>query len=115
MTKEKKDGGGTARQEPDAHAQQHQGSTQSMLHRPAADQKPSKSKSDSTPASGLGSSVGQNAVDEDQRAPSPSQRPSAGTPDLPRDRAISGDIERSGEVSRDSLVNDPSGAFKERP
>jgi hypothetical protein len=39
-------------------------------------------------------------------------RPSAGTPDIERG---SGGAERDGTSANDSLVGDPTGAFKERP
>lgn len=59
---------------------------------------------------GIGSSQGQ-----DRGSPREQQdpRPSAGTPDIERGGG-GGDIERQ-LSSRDSLVNDPTGAFKERP
>ena len=58
-------------------------------------------------ASGIGSSQGQ---DTESRAGG--ERPSAGTPDIERGGG-SQDVERGG--SQDSLVQDPTGAFKERP
>ena len=44
------------------------------------------------------------------------QRQDRDSPDLEKQPNSSGDVERGSEGnSRDSLVNDPSGAFKERP
>lgn len=64
--------------------------------------------------SGMGSSQGQ---DREAGQRSGSERPSAGTPDVPRDRPSAGnaDIERGSAGSQDSMVNDSTGAFKERP
>ena len=58
---------------------------------------------------GIGSSQGQ---DRESRPGREGGRPSAGTPDIERGRG-SQDVERGGGT--DSLVNDPTGAFKERP
>ena len=58
---------------------------------------------------GIGSSQGQ---DRGSREDRPQGRPSAGTPDI--ERGGPQDVERGGD-SRDSLVQDPTGAFKERP
>jgi len=59
--------------------------------------------------SGIGSSQGQDRGSPPDR---PQGRPSAGTPDI--ERGGPQDVERGGE-SRESLVQDPTGAFKERP
>src|SRR5688572_29629907 len=59
--------------------------------------------------SGIGSSQGQDRASPPE---SGSDRPSAGTPDIERGGG-SQDIERGGGT--DSLVNDPTGGFKERP
>jgi len=58
--------------------------------------------------SGIGSSQGQDSGSpSEQQAP----RPSAGTPDIER-----GSARDTGQrSSTESLVNDPTGAFKERP
>ena len=56
--------------------------------------------------SGIGSSQAQ---DRGTRPEREGGRPSAGTPDI--ERGGPQDVERSGE----SLVKDPTGAFKERP
>jgi hypothetical protein len=61
--------------------------------------------------SGIGSGQG-----PDQPAPEhpdPSQRPSAGTPDI--ERGSGGAEERTNANVADSLVGDSTGAFKERP
>lgn len=65
---------------------------------------------------GIGSSQGQDRG-TGRRQRSDTGRPSAGTPDLPRDRPSAGsaDIERENARSDDSMVNDPTGAYKERP
>lgn len=57
---------------------------------------------------GIGSSQGQ-----DSGKPGERERPSAGTPDIERGGG-DGDVER-GASTRESLVQDPTGAFKERP
>lgn len=114
MAKEKHDADRTARQEPAAKARQHQGSAQSRRNPAQADEQRSDAKPDHAPGRGIGASVGQNAVDRDEHSRPTSQRPSAGTPDLPRERGSSDDVERGGEA-QGSLVNDPTGAFKERP
>jgi hypothetical protein len=60
--------------------------------------------------SGIGSSQGQDSATRDE----PSRmRPSAGTPDVERG-ANTEEGERGGG-SEESLVHDPTGAFKERP
>ena len=57
------------------------------------------------PRPGIGSSQGQDSASR--------ERPSGGTPDIERGRGGGGDVER---VSGDeSLVQDPTGAYKERP
>ncbi len=60
---------------------------------------------------GIGSSQGQ-----DRGSPREQQdrRPSGGTPDIERGGGGGGDVER-GAGTRESLVQDPTGAFKERP
>jgi hypothetical protein len=59
--------------------------------------------------SGIGSSQGQDRASRDEQQ---GDRPSAGTADIERG-GRSEDIERGG--SQDSLVNESTGAFKERP
>ena len=58
---------------------------------------------------GIGSSQGQDHGSRDEQQ---SRRPSAGTPDIERGGGVPADVERAGG---DSLVNDSTGAFKERP
>ena len=58
---------------------------------------------------GIGSSQGQDSGSRERSE----RRPSAGTPDIERGGG-GGDVER-GASSRESLVQDPTGAFKERP
>ncbi len=60
--------------------------------------------------SGIGASQGQ---DSSASAPPQGQRPSAGTADI--ERGGPQDHSRAGNTSTESLVNDPTGAFKERP
>src|SRR5688500_14226467 len=59
---------------------------------------------------GIGSSQGQDRASRDEQQ---GGRPSAGTPDVERSGG-STDMER-GSGSDESLVADPTGAFKERP
>lgn len=114
MAKEKNASNAGARQESGPRVRQHQASTQSMDNPSKADDQRSDANSDQQVNSGIGSTAGQNRGGDKERTSEPSQRPSAGTPDLPRERATHGDIEREGG-SQDSLVNEPTGAFKERP
>ena len=60
---------------------------------------------------GIGSSQGQDSGSPDEQQ---DRRPSGGTPDIERGGGGGADIER-GTSTRDSLVQDPTGAFKERP
>lgn len=60
--------------------------------------------------SGIGSSQGQDRASREEQQ---GGRPSAGTPDVERGGG-STDVER-GSGSGESLVADPTGAFKERP
>ena len=60
---------------------------------------------------GIGSSQGQDRGSPDEQQ---ERRPSAGTPDIERGSGGGGDIER-GASGRESLVQDPTGAYKERP
>ena len=69
--------------------------------------KPDNAPKGSPAPSGLGSSQKQ---DQEQRR---GERPSAGTPDVERGGGTPGDVERG--ASGQSLVNDPVGAYKERP
>ena len=89
--------------------------SQTQDSRQSARQGGQKAKADKTGStgqevkSGIGSSQGQDrASREDQQG----SRPSAGTADIERG-ASTQDIERGG--SQDSLVNDSTGAYKERP
>ena len=69
--------------------------------------KPSAAEQSKT---GIGSSQGQ---DRASREEPQGGRPSAGTPDVERSGGAT-DVER-GAGSEESLVADPTGAFKERP
>jgi hypothetical protein len=60
---------------------------------------------------GIGSSQAQDKQTQDGRAPR--DRPSAGTPDI--ERAAGEETTRGNTNVEDSLVGDPTGAFKERP
>ena len=58
---------------------------------------------------GIGSSQGQDSASREEQK---DRRPSAGTPDIERGSEAA---DMQGDGSRDSLVNDSTGAFKERP
>ena len=58
---------------------------------------------------GIGSSQGQDRGSPDEQQ---TRRPSAGTADIERGSEAA---DMQGDESRDSLVNDSTGAFKERP
>ena len=58
---------------------------------------------------GIGSSQGQDRGSPDEQ----SRRPSAGTPDI--ERGSEADEKQRGAGSSESVVNDATGAFKERP
>ena len=66
--------------------------------------KPSKAKA------GIGSSQGHDKAAREHGAIT-----GEGTADLLRSSVRSADVERGGGGSQDSMVNDPTGAFKERP
>ena len=68
-----------------------------------------KPRSEDKPRNGIGSSQGQDSAPSRER-----ERPSGGTPDIERGSGGGGDVER-GASDRDSLVQDPTGAYKERP
>ena len=87
---------GAASQKQDSRQSAQQGEAKEQTGRPPGGAQPARS--------GIGSSQGQDRGS--------AERPSAGTPDI--ERGGSQDIERGGG-SRDSLVDDPTGAFKERP
>ena len=112
MAKEK-NGSNAGGREPSA--RQQQTSTQSMHNPSKSDDQRSDANTATQTKRGIGSTVGQERVSDDKRTSDSSQRPSAGTADLPRERATDGGIEREGGVSQDSLVSDSTGAFKERP
>lgn len=106
----------------EAAARQQQASTQSMPNPSKADDQRSDANTATQTKQEIGSTVGQEQVsdgreraNEERRTSDSSQRPSAGTPDLARERATDGDIERGGGASQDSLVGESTGAFKERP
>ena len=84
--------------------QQTQNSTQSGVQGEAKDGT-GKTRAGEKARPGIGSSQGQDAE---------KRRPSAGTADLERGRGNTGDVERGGS-GRDSLVQDPTGAYPERP
>ena len=87
-------------QTPDSRQSAEQGRAKRETGKPAAGEKS---------RAGIGSSQGQDRGSPDERE----RRPSAGTPDVERGPG-GGDIER-GAGSRESLVQDRTGAFKERP
>jgi hypothetical protein len=90
---------------------QKQDSAQSANQGPDTSEQTGKARKGVTPA-GIGSSQGQ---DEEKREPGPgTERPSSGTPDVERSSSGTPDIER-GARSEESLVQDPVGAYKERP
>lgn len=88
-----------ARQKQDSRQSAQQGEPKEQTGKPHANEP--------SPA-GIGSSQGQ---DRGSRS-GQEDRPSAGTPDIERGGATN-DVERP--ASGDSLVQDPTGAFKERP
>lgn len=98
MAKDEKDET-PARQEEESRQSTEQGNAKPQRGRPA----------DGRQKSGIGSSQGQ---DRGTREGESKERPSAGTPDI--ERGGPQDVERGGSM-RESLVNDPTGAFKERP
>jgi len=89
-------------------ARQKQESRQSAEQGEPKDQS-GKSPSGEQSRSGIGSSQGQDQGSSPERQ---EERPSAGTPDIKR--GSSQDVER-GVGRNESLVHDPTGAFKERP
>ena len=100
MAKDEKDET-AARQKEESRQSARQGDAKPQRGRPPDDQQKSRS--------GIGSSQGQ---DRGTREGGSQERPSAGTPDI--ERGGPQDLERGGST-RESLVNDPTGAFKERP
>lgn len=112
MTKKSADG--EHRGDTKADPKQNQTSEQSMCNPSATSN--SHARSSRQTESGVGSSQGQDAPSREDQAGA-AERPSAGTPDLPRERGLAdtSDVERGSGGSEGSLVNDPSGAFKERP
>ena len=99
------------RQVDKLHCSQKQDSAQSANQGPdTSDQDGKVPKGGARP--GIGSSQGQ---DEEKREPGQgTERPSSGTPDVERTSSGTPDIER-GARSEESLVQDPVGAYKERP
>ena len=99
------------RQVDKLHGSQKQDSTQSANQGPDTSDQTGKAGKGGTRA-GIGSSQGQ---DEEKRERGPgTERPSSGTPDIERPSSGTPDIER-GARSEESLVQDPVGAYKERP
>jgi hypothetical protein len=97
------------RDEASAQPNQQQDSRQSAKQ--GALQGSKQSQTNRETPSGIGSSQGQDrAAREDQGA----TRPSAGTADIERGADSPGNTGR-GDNSQDSLVNESTGAFKERP
>jgi hypothetical protein len=86
-------------QKPDSRQSAEQGRAKAGTGKPGSSEKS---------RAGIGSSQAQDRGSPDERE----RRPSGGTPDV--ERGSGGDIER-GAGSRESLVQDPTGAFKERP
>ena len=100
MTNQQKDPAQKGRQEQASVQSAQQGEEKKQTGKPRAGQQGQ---------SGIGSSQGQDRGSPDEQT----RRPSAGTPDIERgSEAADG---QRGAGSRDSLVNDPTGAFKERP
>lgn len=92
--------GGPARQKQESQQSARQGEPKEQTGKPH--------EPDQNPA-GIGSSQGQ---DRGSRSGPPKDRPSAGTPDIERGGGTN-DVERPAEG--ESLVQDPTGAYKERP
>jgi hypothetical protein len=92
--------GGPARQKQESQQSARQGEPKEQAGKPH--------EPDQNPA-GIGASQGQ---DRASRSGSPKDRPSAGTPDIERAGGTN-DVERS--AAGESLVQDPTGAYKERP
>lgn len=90
------------------HARQKQDSRQSAQQGEPKEQS-GKPDSDLPDQRGIGASQGQ---DRESRPDRTEARPSAGTPDIERGGGQQ-DVERP--ASGESLVKDPTGAFKERP
>jgi hypothetical protein len=99
-----------AEQERDKSLQgsQQQSSTQSAGQRGGEDAKGRAAPDKARP--GIGSSQGQDSGSADRDA---GERPSAGTPDIERGAATPAAEPARG--SEESLVNESTGAFKERP
>ena len=99
-----------AEQERDKSLQgsQKQASTQSA-GQPGGDDAKGRAPPDKARA-GIGSSQGQDSGSADRGA---GERPSAGTPDIERGAATP--AAEPGRDSQESLVNESTGAFKERP
>jgi hypothetical protein len=90
---------------------QEQGSAQSGGNPSGAGKRHSGSPGGQQSEAGIGTSQGQDREKRsDSRSRSSPERPSAGTPDIER-----GDNSPGNGGSQDSLVNDSTGAFKERP
>ena len=96
-------------EKPEDKASQRQDSRQSAVQGDPKRTTPTPASDKPQTGSGIGSSQGQDSGSADQgRA-----RPSAGTADI--ERGGPHDPERENSESTESLVNDSTGAFKERP
>ena len=101
MVHEKTDpAGAPARQKQESQQSEQQGEPKEQTGKPH--------KPEGSPA-GIGSSQGQ---DRGSRSGRQEDRPSAGTPDIERDVGAN-DVEQP--AAGESLVQDPTGAYKERP
>jgi hypothetical protein len=114
MAKDPQDGNQGAASK--ASAKQDQRSGQSMHNPSETDKQRAQAQSSGQSRDEKGSTQNQDAPGA-QGETGAAERPSAGTPDLPRERGKddASDVERGSGGYDDSLVNDPSGAFKERP
>ena len=89
------------------------GTTRENAGRQSQDSRQSGTQGEAKPAAGKPKAAGKAraGIGSSQGQDSPSrERPSGGTPDIERG---GGDVERGGGT--DSLVHDPTGAYKERP
>ncbi len=111
----KENNGSKADAQPASGVRQRQTSTQSMQNPSQTGDQRSDANPDQPANSAMGSTAEQNRGRAEERIDDSSQRRSAGTPDIAREPAADTDVERAGGGSSDSLVNDSTGAFKERP
>jgi len=100
MKNQQKDPAQKGRQEQASVQSAQQGAEKKQTGKPRTDQQGQR---------GIGASQGQDRGSPDEQ----SRRPSAGTPDI--ERGSEADEMQRGAGSSESLVNDGTGAFKERP